>query len=184
MAPRSRAKWAYRTSKKSVEGLSERFSGAAQTGEAAGQLFLADPDYFRGKGVFMLALFYLLLGAQILGETLAGVFRAIDRALPDGVDRGQSVGGFFAVIGLLVVLLIAGIILILGPTLLALLTDSLPSTNNTRWNSTYNSVADNVDTAYVLGGLLVVIVVIGAMITVLVSSFLGGAMGGGGGGFM
>lgn len=183
MAPRSRAKWAYSTSKQFVEGLSERFAGAARTGEAAGQTFLADPDYFRGKGVFMLALFYLLLGMQVLGETLAGVFRAIDRALP--VDnRAQQIGGFFAVIGLLVVLLIAGIILILGPTLLALLTDSLPSTANTRWNSTYNSVADNVDTAYVLGGLLVVIVVIGAMITVLVSSFLGGAMGGGGGGFM
>lgn len=180
MAPRSRARWAYSTSRELVESLSEEISEALAAGQTIGEAHLEDPGRVRTQATF---LYYLLLFAQVVGEVLAMPFRLL-RRLDPGTDRAQSIGGFFAVIGLLVVLLIAGIILILGPTLLALLTDSLPSTANTRWNSTYTSVADNVDTAYVLGGLLVVIVVIGAMITVLVSSFLGGAMGGGGGGFM
>lgn len=122
--------------------------------------------------------YVLLMVGMVLGEVLGDLRRG---HLPSS-DRAQ--GGVMGIVGLLIVLLVAGIVLILGPTILALLTTSLPSTANTTWNDTYTSVADNVDTAFVIGGVLLVIVVIGAMITVLLTSFTGSVGGGRRGGFM
>lgn len=170
MDPRSRVRQTVRTAKNQYGAL--------------GETFLANPEAIREQAMF---LFVLLYGMQLLGKALSAPFRALD-ALMRGfgvdtraTDRAQAA---FGVIGLLIVLLVAGIVLILGPTILALLTTSLPSTANTSWNSTYNSVQGNVDTAFVIGGVLLVIVVIGAMITVLLTSFTGGMRGGGGGGLM
>lgn len=95
------------------------------------------------------------------------------------VDRAQM-----AVVGLLITLLIASIVLLLGPTILALLESSLPQpAANSTFNSTLTDVEGNIDTAFVIGGVLLVIVVVGAMIVVLVNSFQP-ARGGGRGGFM
>lgn len=179
MAPRTRAKWAYRTAKRIVSGLGSEVSDAADSGQALGESYLANPAQVKGQATL---LYYLLLFASVAGEVLGQLARPFRTERLS--DRAQM-GGVFAVVSLLVVLLVAAIVLILGPTILALLTDSLPSTNGTRWNSTYTDVANNVDTAFVLGGLLLVIVVIGAVITVLISAFMGGfGGGGGGGGFM
>lgn len=180
MAPRTRAKWAYRTAKEITDSLGSRLTNAARQGEAVGESFLSSPAKVRQ---YSLALYYMLLLASVIGEGLGRLSRSAAQRTP---DRAQS-AGVFAVVSLLVVLLVAAIVLILGPTILALLTQSLPTTNGTRWNSTYTDVANNVDTAFVLGGLLLVIVVIGAVITVLISAFMGGfggMGGGGGGGFM
>lgn len=182
MDPRSRVRQTVRAAKDQSDAL---LDGDGIPGKSLGETFLANPEAIREQAMF---LFVLLYGMQLLGRALSAPFRALD-ALIQGLgldtrasDRAQTAA--FGVIGLLIVLLVAGIVLILGPTILALLTTSLPSTANTSWNSTYNSVQGNVDTAFVIGGVLLVIVVIGAMITVLLTSFTGGMRGGGGGGLM
>lgn len=126
-----------------------------------------------------LAIWYFALAGKLVAAVEALERKRVRQGHLGAVDRAQM-----AVVGLLITLLIASIVLLLGPTILALLESSLPQpAANSTFNSTLTDVEGNIDTAFVIGGVLLVIVVVGAMIVVLVNSFQP-ARGGGRGGFM
>lgn len=138
----------------------------------------SDTDSHR-RSTILTALIALLFG---FAEKLPARSRLFDLgALKARATDARTVRAQGGVVALLITLLIAGIVLMLGPVILGLLESSLPSTENTSFNSTFFDVAGNVDTAFVIGGVLLVIIVIGAMITVLMTSFRGGGGGGRGG---